>query len=138
MKKLIIIIAIGVIVLVGGGILALKFVTGSNNPKKEQPVVISLNKEILTNLAKEDSNMFHYIKVSVSLEVINNDTTKIIEAEMPKIRDEIISVFNGTKVNEFSTPTGIEQVKMRIVQRINLLLRANLVRKVLFTDMVVQ
>lgn len=138
MKKLIIIIAIGVIVLVAGGIFVLKFVTGSNNPKEEQPVVVSLNKEILTNLAKESNNIFHYIKVSVSLEVVNNNAARLIEAEMPKIRDEIISVFNGTKVNEFSTPTGIEQVKMRIVQRINLLLKANLVRKVLFTDMVVQ
>lgn len=138
MKKLIIIIAIGVIVLVAGGIFVLKFVTGSNNPKEEQPVIVSLNKEILTNLAKEGSNMFHYIKVSVSLEVVNNNSARLIEAEMPKIRDEIISVFNGTKINEFSTPTGIEQVKMRIVQRINLLLKANLVKKVLFTDMVVQ
>ncbi len=138
MKKLIIIIAIGVIVLVAGGIFVLKFVTGSNNPKEEQPVIVSLNKEILTNLAKEGSNMFHYIKVSVSLEVANNNAVRLIEAEMPKIRDEIISVFNGTKINEFSTPTGIEQVKMRIVQRINLLLKANLVKRVLFTDMVVQ
>lgn len=137
MKKLIIIIAIGVIVLVAGGIFVLKFVTGSNNPKEEQSVVVSLNKEILTNLAKEN-NMFHYIKVSVSLEVVNDNAARLIEAEMPKIRDEIISVFNGTKVNEFSTPTSIEQVKMRIVQRINLLLKANLVKKVLFTDMVVQ
>lgn len=138
MKKLIIIIAIGVLALAGGGILALKFVTGSNSPKEEQPVVVSLNKEILTNLAKEGSNMFHYIKVSVSLEVVNSNAAKVVEAEMPKIRDEIISVFNGTKISEFSTPVGIEQVKVRIVQRINLLLKANLVRKVLFTDMVVQ
>lgn len=138
MKKLIIIIAIGVLALAGGGILVLKFVTGSNSPKEEQPVVVSLNKEILTNLAKEGSNMFHYIKVSVSLEVVNSNAAKVVEAEMPKIRDEIISVFNGTKISEFSTPVGIEQVKVRIVQRINLLLKANLVRKVLFTDMVVQ
>ncbi|MBC7319027.1 flagellar basal body-associated FliL family protein [bacterium] len=138
MKKLIIIITIGVIVLVAGGILALRFVTGSNDSKKESPIVVPLNKEILTNLAKEGSDMFHYIKVSVSLEVVNSNAVKVIEAEMPKIRDEIISVFNGTKINEFSTPTGIEQVKARIVQRINLLLKANLVRKVLFTDMVVQ
>lgn len=138
MKKLVIIIAIAVVVLVASGILVLRFVTGSNNSKEEQPVVVSLNKEILTNLAKEDSNMFHYIKVSVSLEVVNSSAVKVIEAEMPKIRDEIISVFNGTRVSEFSTPTSIEQVKTRIVQRINLLLKANLVRKVLFTDMVVQ
>jgi len=138
MKKLVVIIAIIALVLVGGIILALKFVTGSNNSKQqENPVIVSLNKEILTNLANE-GNVFHYIKVSVSLEVVNDSAVKIIEAEMPKIRDEIISVFNGTKVNELSTPAGIEQVKGRIIQRLNSLLNAKIVRKILFTDMVVQ
>jgi flagellar FliL protein len=137
MKKLIVIIAIIAVVLVVGSILALKFVTGSNNSKQEKPVLVSLNKEILTNLSSEGS-MFHYIKVSVSLEVVNDSAAKIIEADMPRVRDEIISVFNGTKISELSTPAGIEQVKAKIVQRLNLLLNAKIVRKVLFTDMVVQ
>jgi|YNPMSStandDraft_1061717.scaffolds.fasta_scaffold00024_71 flagellar FliL protein len=137
MKKLIVIIAIIAVVLVVGSILALKFVTGSNNSKQEKPVLVSLNKEILTNLSSEGS-MFHYIKVSVSLEVVNDSAAKIIEADMPRVRDEIISVFNGTKISELSTPAGIEQVKAKIVQRLNSLLNAKIVRKVLFTDMVVQ
>lgn len=138
MKKIVIIVAIIALVLVGGIILALKFVTGSNNSKQqEKPVIVSLNKEILTNLANE-GNIFHYIKVSVSLEVVNDSAAKMVEAEMLRIRDEIISVFNGTKVSELSTPAGIEQVKARIIQRLNSLLNAKIVRKVLFTDMVVQ
>jgi flagellar basal body-associated protein FliL len=137
MKKLIVIIAIIAVVLVVGSILALKFVTGSNNSKQEKPVLVSLNKEILTNLSSEGS-MFHYIKVSVSLEVVNDSAAKIIEADMPRVRDEIISVFNGTKIGKLSTPAGIEQVKAKIVQRLNSLLNAKIVRKVLFTDMVVQ
>jgi len=137
MKKLIVIIAIIAVVLVVGSILALKFVTGSNNSKQEKPVLVSLNKEILTNLSSEGS-IFHYIKVSVSLEVVNDSAAKIIEADMPRVRDEIISVFNGTKISELSTPAGIEQVKAKIVQRLNSLLNAKIVRKVLFTDMVVQ
>ncbi len=137
MKKLIIIIAIIAVVLVVGSILALRFVTGSNNSKQEKPVLVPLNKEILTNLSSE-GGIFHYIKVSVSLEVVNDSAAKIVEADMPRIRDEIISVFNGTKINELSTPAGIEQVKAKIVQRLNSLLNAKIVRKVLFTDMVVQ
>jgi len=137
MKKLIVIIAIIAVVLVVGSILALKFVTGSNNSKQEKPVLVSLNKEILTNLSSEGS-IFHYIKVSVSLEVVNDSAAKIIEADMPRVRDEIILVFNGTKISELSTPAGIEQVKAKIVQRLNSLLNAKIVRKVLFTDMVVQ
>ncbi|MGC8971031.1 MAG: flagellar basal body-associated FliL family protein [bacterium] len=138
MKKIVIIIAIIALVLIGGIILALKFVTGSNNSKQqEKPVIVSLKKEILTNLANE-GNIFHYIKVSVSLEVINSSAAKIVETEMPRIRDEIILVFNGAKVNELSTPAGIERVKERIIQRLNSLLNTKIVRKVLFTDMVVQ
>lgn len=137
MKKFVIIIAIVAIVLVGGGIIILKFVVGSNGKVEEKPVLVPLNKEILTNLSNE-GNVFHYIKVSVSLEVVNSNAVKVVESEMPKIRDEIISVFNGTKINELATPNGIEMVKARLVERINSLLRAKLVRKILFTDMVVQ
>lgn len=137
MKKIVLIIGIIAIVLVVGGMLALRFIIGSDTKKQEKPVLVPISKEILTNLSNE-GNMFHYIKVSVSLEVANNNSAKIIETEMPRIRDEIISVFNGTKISELSNPSGIERVKMRILERINSLLNAELVRKVLFTDMVVQ
>lgn len=137
MKRIIFIVGIIVIVLVVGGMLALRFIIGSDTKKEEKPVLVPMNKEILTNLSNE-GNIFHYIKVSVSLEVVNDSAAKIVETEMPRIRDEIISVFNGTKISEVSNPNGIERVKMRIIDRINSLLKAELVRKVLFTDMVIQ
>jgi len=137
MNRLLIIVAIIAVVLVVGGMLVLRFVTGSNAEVEENPILVPLDKEILTNLSN-DGNVFHYIKVSVSLEVVNNSAAEIVKAEMPKIRDEIISVFNGTRISDLSTPNGIELVKARLIERLNSLLKAKLVRKILFTDMVLQ
>jgi|GEM_PF-841829 flagellar FliL protein len=137
-KKLIIIIAIVAIIAVGGVFVVLQFVRkGDTTPKKVEPVLVPLNKEILTNIA-QDGGGFHYIKVSIVLEVTDGEAAKVVNSNVPMIRDEIIAIFKGTKVDELSTPGGVEQVKSRIVQKLNSVLSANVIRNILFTDMVVQ
>jgi flagellar FliL protein len=137
-KKLIIIIAIVAVVAVGGVFIVLRFVSGTNTTtKKVEPVLVPISKEILTNIAQDDGG-FHYVKVSIVLEVSDGNAAKIIDSNTPRIRDEIISIFKGTKVSELSTPGGVEQVKSRIVQKLNSVLSANIVKSILFTDMVVQ
>jgi len=137
-RKLIIIIAIVAVVAVGGVFIVLRFVGGANTTsKKVESILIPLSKEILTNIAQDDGG-FHYIKVSVVFEVSDGNAAKIIDSETPRIRDEIISIFKGTKVMELSTPGGVEQVKFRIVQKLNSVLPANIIKTILFTDMVVQ
>ncbi|MGC8716770.1 MAG: flagellar basal body-associated FliL family protein [bacterium] len=137
-KKLVIIIAIVAIIAVGGVFVVLQFVKkGDTTPKKVEPVLVPLNKEILTNIAQNGGG-FHYIKVSIVLEVTDRNAAKIVDSNIPMIRDEIIAVFKGTRMDELSTPGGVEQVKLRIVQKLNSVLSANIVKNILFTDMVVQ
>ncbi|MGB9682398.1 MAG: flagellar basal body-associated FliL family protein [bacterium] len=137
-KKLVIIIAIVAIIAVGGVFVVLQFVKkGDTTPKKVEPVLVPLNKEILTNIAQNGGG-FHYIKVSIVLEVTDRNAAKIVDSNIPMIRDEIIAVFKGTRADELSTPGGVEQVKLRIVQKLNSVLSANIVKNILFTDMVVQ
>ncbi|MGC9063823.1 MAG: flagellar basal body-associated FliL family protein, partial [bacterium] len=135
---LVIIIAIVAIIAVGGVFVVLQFVKkGDTTPKKVEPVLVPLNKEILTNIV-QDGGGFHYIKVSIVLEVTDRNAAKIVDSNIPMIRDEIIAVFKGTRMDELSTPGGVEQVKLRIVQKLNSVLSANIVKNILFTDMVVQ
>lgn len=80
--------------------------------------------------------------VGFNLEVGNEDTRKLLELYMPKIRSQLLTVLSGQDSNELATPQGKEALATRILQ----LLRATLASgpgeaqllAVLYTDFIVQ
>ena len=146
-KKKLIIIALVLIILVGGGVGgAFAFGLIGGPPPGEQPVeetpkpleqagpIISLE-PFIVNLADEEDN--RYLKVSVGLEVKDEEIQKACEERMPRIKDIMITLFSSKTNDQVRDVKGKIKLRQEIVIRINEILGEGAVKNVFFTEFIV-
>ncbi len=150
-KKLIIILAL-VLVLLGGGGAAYKFLVLDKAKEEEQkPNTEQIEKEVkdienlgimfevgtfVVNLADKDAD--RYLKVTVVLELENDQVKMEVEKRLPQIKDAITTLLFTKTSKELKTIDGIENLKEEIIKRVNALLPLGGVKNVYFTDFVIQ
>lgn len=88
--------------------------------------------QYLTNL--EDDNV---IRLSIELEVENNETKEEVEERKAKIHDRILSIIR-TKTSEEIKSDGIDELRKDIASELNNILNEGIVLRVYFTDIFVQ
>lgn len=95
-------------------------------------------KPFVTNLADTDRPRY----INVTFELLSKDptTAEKVKANLPVVRDTIVSILNSKKALEVSGDAGANTLKDEILKRLNEALgnRNPLVAKVLITDLVVQ
>ncbi len=150
-KKLIIILAL-VLVLLGGGGAAYKFlVLDKAKEEEKKPNTEQIEKEVkdienlgimfevgtfVVNLADKDAD--RYLKVTVVLELENDQVKMEVEKRLPQIKDAITTLLFTKTSKELKTIDGIENLKEEIIKRVNALLPLGGVKNVYFTDFVIQ
>jgi flagellar FliL protein len=142
-KKMFILLG-GIIVLLGvGGYLGYTMVfqektkgvksAQKENKGKEKMVLVALDPFIL-NL----SDPGRHLKVSIQMELLDeNDEIKIKERN-PKLRDIIIMLLSSKTIDSVSSPEGKFQLKDEILLRANQAMEKEMFKNVYFTDFVMQ
>lgn len=137
-----IIIALLVIILSLGGIIAYFAISGKpisevieGMKTKEQGSL--LLDEMLVNLRNENGTK-NYIKISIALAYDEKKQGELIEANINRIRDIIISDLRSNTAKEILEENNNYTIKNRIKEDLNKALGKEVVKDIYFTDMVVQ
>ncbi len=115
---------------------------GKKGEKKEaektpklQAKLVSLP-TILVNLA--DPLGKRYLKISIEIEVKGKDPGKLVEKDMPMIKDALIMLLSSKTYDDLSTLEKKYKLKLEIAQRLNQIFGKPLVTNVFFTQFLIQ
>jgi len=144
-KKLFILLALLFVLLLAGGGAAYFFLFGKKDTKEEKKpslieqevgIMYKLDPAFIVNLADPEATV--YARVSITLELANQEVLREVQKKEPMIRDAIIEIISSKTSQELKKPEGKEQLKMEILKRINTILTKGGVRNVYFIEFVVQ
>ena len=148
-----IILALIVIVLGAGGYVGWTFfMKGKDQEKKEETPVSKSNstskkdemkivfplESFVVNLADKTGVGKRYLKVTVALEVNDENKKNRVEEHTAELRDTVLLLLSSQSFKEISTMDGKLELKQALLSRINQALGGLVVRKVYFTEFVVQ
>jgi len=83
-------------------------------------------------------NGSRYLVAKIDLEQENEEMTAELDKKVSLIRDIIISILSSKTVEEISTPKGKEKLKEEIINQINKYLEDGEIKRVYFTNFVIQ
>jgi flagellar protein FliL len=154
-KKLFLIIGlIAVVLLAGGGTTAFFLLKkeppaketkdpakhGAATPEHGQPAAdigpqVNIE-EFIVNIISGDAA--HYVKVSLTVELTNEEVKGEVEKRMPQIRDAILLLIGNKTFEELQDLQGKKQLKAEITGKMNSFLKAGKVKAIYITNFVVQ
>ncbi|MFN0118795.1 MAG: flagellar basal body-associated protein FliL [Elusimicrobiota bacterium] len=108
---------------------------GEGKEEKEEGVNVPL-KSVIVNLA--DTNVRRFGKVSLSLQVKDPKVVEDLKKVDPQIYDTLIKVLSHFKYEEISSLDGKELFKEEVKNRINVILKDDVVTSVFITELIVQ
>ena len=146
-KKLIIIIAAVLVLLIGVGVGVFMFMGGEEkkSPEQEQAELekqaaavgpmVNIETFIVNIIDEEESR---YLKASITLEVNTPEATMEVTERMPQIKDGILLLVGNKSYGELKDLQGKIQLRAELINKINSLLVRGKVKRIYFTDFVVQ
>lgn len=108
---------------------------GKEGGKGGSPLTFALDPFIL-NLADIESN--RYLKISITLEFDTSRTTQDAEQRVPQIRDAMILLMSSLTYGDIHSVAGKLTLQSEIQNRISKIVEPGVVKRVFFTDLVVQ
>ena len=147
-KKLIIIIAAVVLLaIIGGG--AAFFLLGDKedkpDPEAEAAAMAASAKMVgpmvtidtfIVNILDDEEN--RYLKAAITLEVDAPTTADEINSRLPQLQDAILLLIGNKTFSELRDMQGKMQLRAELLNRINEILSKGKVKRIYFTDFVVQ
>lgn len=147
-KKLIIIIAAVVLLAaIGGG--AAFFLLGDKDekpdPEAEAAAMAAKAKAVgpmvdietfIVNILDDDEN--RYLKAAITIEVDVPSTADEINSRMPQVQDAILLLIGNKTFSELRDMQGKMQLRAELINRLNEVLTTGKVKRIYFTDFVVQ
>lgn len=151
-KKLILLVLLGLLLL-GGGFAAQQFFFGgsllssdsgekggrnasqASSSDEASTEMVSLPK-LLVNLA--DPLGKRYLKMSVNLEVRGQKAANRIKKRMPRVKDSLILLLSSKTYDDLSSMQDKLTLKSQIAQRLNQIMEESLVKRVYFTEFIIQ
>lgn len=147
-KKLIIIIAAVLVLLIGGGVAAFLLMGGEEekiSPEEEQAELEKQAKQVgpMVNIESFivnilDDNESRYLKAAITLEVDSEETSMELTQRMPQIKDAILLLVGNKTFGELSDLQGKIQLRAELINKVNSILLKGKVKRIYFTDFVVQ
>ena len=147
-KKLIIIIIAVVVLLIGIGVGVFMFMGGEEEkltPEQEQAELekqasavgpmINIDTFIVNIIDDEESR---YLKASITVEVSNSAATTEITTRMAQIKDAVLLLIGNKTYSELKDLQGKIQLRAELINKINSILVRGKVKRIYFTDFVVQ
>jgi flagellar FliL protein len=106
--------------------------------KAEKPPVGAMRAldTFIANLADEDGK--RYLKATFQLEFFDANEPEHFAAREPQVRDLLLTLFTSKTFAEIRTPEGKAVLRDEIINRVNRILRKDVVKAVYFTEFIVQ
>jgi flagellar FliL protein len=144
-KLKLMIAAIGVLVVIGGGAGAwLLFSRGPGEEKHvevaavQKPSVFMDVPDMLVNLSGAPGERVQYLKVRVVLELKEERLIEPIKSTMPRVTDIFQTYLRELRPGDLSGSAGLFRLKEELTKRVNVAVAPNAVTAVLFKEIVVQ
>ncbi len=147
-SKLIIIVAV-VVLLIGAGVGAFLFLGGEEeeklSPEEEQAELEKQAKQVgpmvtidsfIVNIM--DDQQSRYLKASITIEVNGEEAAMEISQRMPQIKDAVLLLLGNKTFGELNDLQGKIQLRAELINKINSILLRGKVKRIYFTDFVVQ
>ena len=140
--KKIIMAAVGVVVIGGGGFGGYKFMGRGHDTHDAAPMVkpavfVDLP-EVLVNLSNNGSERTQYLKVKVVLELPDQLLMAQIQPVMPRVLDTFQTYLRELRPTDLDGSSGLYRLKEELTRRVNAAIAPNKVSAVLFKEIVVQ
>jgi flagellar FliL protein len=156
LSKKMLFIAAGLLVLLAGGGVTAFMLLGGEKPAPQAPVegtgagtpaaIPAVQPEVIgpmvniepfiVNILDQDGT--RYLKASITLEMTDAAAVEAVNRRMPQLRDAILLLIGNKTFNELSDLQGKLQLRSELLDRLNKILSNGSVRKIYFTDFVVQ
>ncbi|MDX2494446.1 MAG: flagellar basal body-associated FliL family protein [Desulfuromusa sp.] len=147
-KKLIIIVAV-LVLLIGGGAGAYFFLGGEKeekiSPEQEQAELekqanqvgpmVTIDSFIVNIMDDQESR---YLKAAITIEVDGEEASMELSQRMPQVKDAVLLLVGNKTFGELSDLQGKIQLRAELINKINSLLLQGKVKRIYFTDFVVQ
>ena len=136
-------IIIGVIVLLlrtGGFFGYSKYKKGNEkeDEKEEQVSIIIPLKSFVVNLFDKKGIGKRYLKIRMEIEVGKEEDKLKIDNNIPQLRDTVLILLSSQTLKDINTMEGKLELKHAILLRMNQILGKKTVRRIFFTEFVVQ
>jgi flagellar FliL protein len=140
--KLIIMGAVGLAVVGGGGFFGYKMFFGHHETKVAAPVVkpaafLDLP-EILVNLSNVGSDRTQYLKVKMTLELADQTVVPLVQPMMPRVTDTFQTYLRELRPSDLDGSAGLYRLREELTKRVNATISPQHVNAVLFKEIVVQ
>jgi len=148
-KKLIVIIAAVVVLLIGAGVGAFLFMGGDDepeiSPEQEQAALEKQAKQVgpmvsidtfIVNILDDEEN--RYLKAAITLELNTPEASMEVTERMAQIKDSILLLVGNKTFGELRDLQGKIQLRAELLNRLNSILQRGKVKRIYFTDFVVQ
>jgi flagellar FliL protein len=107
--------------------------------KESQKVsIICPLKSFVVNLLDKRGVERRYLKVTIEVEVVNAADKQLIESNDPQLRDSVLLLLSDQTLNEINTMEGKLALKQELLSRMKQILGEGVVRRIFFTEFVVQ
>jgi flagellar FliL protein len=145
----IIIIVVVILVAGGGGFVGWTLMNRGEDPSKEAveptpqfnvnatPITYSLDTYIVNLMGKTGMSK-KYLKVGIMLGISSEEQKSGIDQYKPLINDSVLILLSSKTYNELGTVEGKIQLKQELIMRMNQVLGVPMVKKIYFTEFVVQ
>jgi flagellar FliL protein len=119
----------------GGGTQTSAGEGGSEALVQEGPITVEL-KPFTTNLNEPSGRRF--LKVTMGMEVDNQEAADELNRKMPDIQDTILILLSSQSTEDIATVDGKERLRSQILNRTNVIMTKNKVRKVKYSEFIIQ
>ncbi len=106
--------------------------------KEERVSILCPLESFIVNLADKSGLGKRYLKITMEFDVGSERDKQSVEKYKPQLRDTILLLLSTLSFKEISTMDGKLQLKQEILSRANHILGEGVVRKVYFSEFVVQ
>ena len=104
----------------------------------EKVSIICPLKSFVVNLLDKKGVGKRYLKVTIQLEVGKEEDKLLIENNNPQLRDTILLLLSSQTLKEINTMEGKLELKQALLSRMKQILGDGVVRRIYFTEFVVQ
>ena len=106
-------------------------------PKEEKSIICPLD-SFIVNLMDKAGMGKRYLKVTMKLEVGSKNDQDLLDEHTPQIRDTVLLLLSSLTFKEINSMEGKLDLKQSLISRINQVLGEDRVKKIYFSEFVVQ
>lgn len=138
--KLVVLTGIVLILGIGGYFAWSMFIkpTKKETVKKEEMNIIFPLKSFIVNLMDKKGLGKRYLKVTMEIEVNDEEHRKMAERYKPQLRDTILLLLSSQILQDINTMEGKLELKQLLLSRMNRVTGEGIIQRVYFTEFVVQ